>query len=472
MRSLKFMLIAALVLSLGGAAYAELQSAEVNGSIRIRGNMYNWDDSGSRTPAGVARDMSFVEQRTRLGVKADFTDEVSAVIEFDSYDVWGEDFRSNYITGVDARAATGNDVEVYQAYIEAREMWGTPLQLRVGRQEISLGSEWLMGVNDTSAFFRGLSFDALRLDYVADTFTVTALWAKLAERFGDFADNDVDLYGIYGSYTGLEDVVLEAYWLYTREDTDVRGAGGGPKIPAGTVGAVFGGTSLDLHTFGLRAAGEYGAFDYEAEAAFQTGNVDRPKVFFWRDNDLDYDNWGLNLEAGYTFDMNWTPRVFLGFAFLGGENLANRWGVANRDLSFNRLFSNWEYSEFLANTDMSNMFIYRAGISAQPTEAIEVGLNASYFVADETTDLGIFRGSTDDNLGIETSLWAAYQYSDDLAFNAGWAHFFGDDGLGSWSSRRGITEPGNNVVSNGLAIFQGDDNADYDYLWVETTISF
>ena len=81
-------------------AMAELQNVELGGSIRIRGNYYNMDSMG---------DYSFVEQRTRLNVKADFTDDVSAFIEFDYYDFWGEDFRSMYICGNDMR---GIDVAV------------------------------------------------------------------------------------------------------------------------------------------------------------------------------------------------------------------------------------------------------------------------------------------------------------------------------------------------------------------------
>ena len=143
---------------MGATAFAELQNVEVGGSLRIRGNMYDMDDDPGtvRTSpyhwpfhARVPRtyvDTSFIEQRTRLNVKADFTDDVSAFIEVDSYDAWGEDFRSNYVTGVDGRAASGDDVEMYQAYIEARDMWGTPLMMRAGRQELSLGSEWLVGV--------------------------------------------------------------------------------------------------------------------------------------------------------------------------------------------------------------------------------------------------------------------------------------------------------------------------------------
>ncbi|HOV33194.1 MAG TPA: alginate export family protein, partial [Candidatus Hydrogenedens sp.] len=178
------LIMAVAIALLGTMAYAELQNVEVGGKIRIRANWLDFDDFGEQ---------SFIEQRTRLNVKADFTDEVTAFIELDSYDIWGEDFRSvDYITGVDARAASGDDVEVYQAYIEAREMWGTPLRLRVGRQEITLGSGWLVGTNDKRYSFTGLSWDAARLSYVTDTITVDAIAAKLAESFSDFGEDDID----------------------------------------------------------------------------------------------------------------------------------------------------------------------------------------------------------------------------------------------------------------------------------------
>ncbi|HOJ69239.1 MAG TPA: hypothetical protein PLH06_10620, partial [Candidatus Hydrogenedentes bacterium] len=59
---LTMLLIVATVLP----AYAELQNVEVGGSLRIRGNYYNLDSLG---------DLSYIEQRTRLSVKADLTDE-------------------------------------------------------------------------------------------------------------------------------------------------------------------------------------------------------------------------------------------------------------------------------------------------------------------------------------------------------------------------------------------------------------
>lgn len=406
----KSMLIIAVSLVLVGTmAYAELQNVEVGGKIRIRANWLDYDDAG---------ETSFIEQRTRLNVKADFTDEVTAFIELDSYDIWGEDFRSqNYITGVDARQASIDDVEVYQAYIEAREMWGTPLRARVGRQELTLGSGWLVGTNDKRWGFTGLSWDALRLSYVTDMVSVDAIAAKLAESMGDFAEDDVDLYAIYGSYTGLEDIVIDAYWMYVRDDLTAL--------------------ESDLHTLGLRGAGKVGAFDFEAEVAYQLGDANDTGWWIFG-VDRDYNAWGVNLEAGYTFDISWQPRIYAGFAYLEGPDYDRKWFAKDElDFAFNRLFSNWEYSDFLDQTQITNVFVYRLGLGVQPTEAVKLALEGQYYVADEADD--------DDELGWEVQLTGAYNYSEDLVIRAGYSHFFGQELL---------------------------DDQDFNYLFAETEISF
>jgi len=440
MRSLKTLVIAAAIMGLASSAYAELQNVLVGGNIRIRYNFFNF--------TGEENDDGFAEQRTRLNVRADFTDEVSAFIEFDSYDIFGEDFRSRYITGADFRAASGDDVEVYQSYIEANEMWGTPLRLRVGRQELAFGSQWLVGVNDASSLFQGLSFDAARVDYIADAFTVTAFGAKLNETFGDFFEDDADFWGVYGSYTGLEDIEIDAYWLYVRDDQSLTAF------------------DTDLHTLGLRGAGTVGGFDFEAEVAYQLGEAELENGIFG-DEDLDYDAFGANLALGYTFDVSWTPRLGVGFAFFeGGDNEdGGIFGGDDDELAFNRLFSNWEYTEFFANTDESNLFYYNANVSVAPTESLELTLLGSYFQADEEAERnGLFgNDEADDELGWEVALYADYHYSEDLVFRAGYAHFFGDDGL----------QDGNLVVGNGLLpVVDSDEDADFDYVFTETEISF
>src|SRR5690606_7665631 len=148
-------------------------------------------------------------------------------------------------------------------------------------------------------------------------------------------------------------------------------------------------------------------------------------------------------------------------------------------VSFNRLFSNWEYSEFLENSDLSNVWVARAGVSANPTESTNVLLTATYFQAVESWDapryvsLGRYRlpinpswswwtQESDDTLGVEAELSATYNYSEDLVFEAGWAHLFLDDGL----------EEGNFTQANGLLFDGGTGDEDADYVYLETRLSF
>ncbi len=442
MRTLKSLIIVALLVSMGGVAFAELQNVEVGGKLRIRGNMFSLEDN----------DASFVEQRTMLNVKADFTNEVSAFIELDSYDIWGEDFRSNYLTGADGRAASGDDVEMYQAYINVKDMWGTPLSLRVGRQELVFGNEFVLGNNDTGAFFRGLSYDAVRLTFANDVVTADLFAGKLAETFGDFGEDDVDLYGLYASYIGIEDVVIDGYYLYVRDD-------------------VVDGSEIDISTIGLRGAGTLGAFDFDLEAAYQFGEIDGidgacpiPGV---SEADVEYDEFAINAEAGYTFDMAWTPRVSASFAYIGGGDWDESIWSNDMDMPFNRLFSDVEYSAFLDNADaaLSNVFVYGLAVEAMPTECVSLKLMGNYYMADVIPDdcgWWFWKQSYDDELGWEVGLKASYNYSEDLVVRAGYSHFFGEDGLDD----EGL------VLNNGLGLWAGDEDDDYDYVFVETEICF
>jgi len=538
MRKIGIVAAVALCLALALPAAAELQTVTIDGSIQIRANYYS-ATAVSNGGVGVVRgaaggpgialrwpgfflparpigslasggfglnsissafswnsdkpDLSFVEQRTRLGFTADFTNDVSAYIELDSYDLWGQDFRSNYITGLDSAAVSNDDVEVYQAYVEAREMFGYPLTLRIGRQELSYGSEWLIGTNDTSSFFTGLSFDGVKLRYATDMFSLDAFYTILAENSPIEQDGDVTFAGLYGSYLGLEDITIDAYALWLRDPRSINDTNFVWFVEG--LENLFGVDDYDvtnIYTFGLRGAGTIGAFDFEAEAAYQTGDENQQGSTFrpfglYGDDDLNVNQWAGNLEVGYTFDMQMTPRVFLGGAYFGGEDnrdvnfwqWINPFDRPNGSASFNRLFSNWEYSEFLDATDLSNAWIGRGGVSFSPTETVDVLLTVSYFQTDEPFDapvyfkLGRYRvpiapalsfwtRENDDSLGWETGLYVTYNYSEDLSFQVGWAHLFTGDGL----------KEGNFSNGNGLLFNGGSSDDDADYLYFQTKISF
>jgi len=495
-------------------ASAELQNVHVGGQITILGEYYrNVESPGSglRWPAALllgrpigtgvgagngivsvfgwddhGHGLSLVSQWTRLHVNADFTEDVRAFIELDSVDVWGEDFRSDYVTGVDNRADSVDDVEVYQAYIEVNEVFGHPLRLRIGRQELRLGSEWLVGANDDGPSPAwGLSFDALRLTCATDLVSVDVWGAKLAERSPAEEDGDVDFYGVYGSYLGLEDITLDAYWLWLRDagalqDTNLGYLDEWIEDMAG----VDDYDTMNLHTVGLRAAGEINAFDVEAEVAYQFGEASTTGFLFkpllYGDDDAEYSAWGCNLELGYTFNVDWQPRLHLGYAFFDGQDdrditcgqwlnaLFNPFYAPPASVSFNRLFSNWSHSAILDGSEMSNAHIFHFGLEVAPTESIELAVDVGYYLADEVFDrpvlppLGFWTRPNDAELGWEIDTNVTYNYSEDLYFCVGWDHLLVGDGL----------EEGDFCNSYGLDLNGGTDGDDADYFYFETGMSF
>jgi hypothetical protein len=449
MRFKLFVLLAACAAMVAVPAFAEMQNVETFGSLQIRGN---WYSSSANDFVEEGSSTSYYEQRTTIGFKVDFTEDVTAVIHLDNYGFWGDSFRSEPITGEDYKGSMVGDyenVELYQGYIEMREIGGYAIDARIGRQEVMHGSEWLLGNNSTASDFRHLSFDGITATYSADSFSLTGgayklhdnsgmgglqsisgiygTYSSLSQASGSQEDGDTDLYLLYGTYTGIEDMTIDGYWIYLRDARD------------------FGmSDNTELHTFGARVAGAVAGFDYEGEAAFQSG--DTPFGGDW-------EGVGLNAEVGYSFDHELNPRVYGGAAFFSGEDTTDGSG----DLGFNRLFSDWEYSEFLDDTSLSNVLVVRGGASIEPTEKIGVSGAVSWFQIDE--DL------SDDDLGFEVGLYGTYQYSEDLAFEAGYAHLFVDD----------ATETGAPVHANGLILLGGGGpmyDEDADYFYVQSSISF
>ena len=121
--------------------------------------------------------------------------------------------------------------------------------------------------------------------------------------------------------------------------------------------------------------------------------------------DVDYDEFAINAELGYTFDCAWQPRVFAGFAYLGGGDADDSIWSNDVDMPFNRLFSNVRYTEFLdIQQNLSNALIYKLGVQAVPTECLELMLAATYVTSEEDgEDRGwwLWRDDADSELGLE-----------------------------------------------------------------------
>ncbi len=500
--------------ALCGTAIAELQNVEVGGELRIRGRY--WNNVNSSVPAPRFSDgalkgrslgpfgaigrfawddkdsgLSFIEQRTALHVNASFTENVSAFIDFHYNHRWGADFRADLATGQDTTPAVGRHVRMYQGYIEATEIFDTPVRVRIGRQEMKLGKGFLMG-NGLSPTM-GVSFDALRLTYAESDFTVDAFFAKLVEDGGVELDGDVDLYGVYADYAGWEPLSISAYWLWLRDarsQSDTNGTAAEEWLESW-----LGLDDYDvsnLHTVGLRAYGGKGGWDYDLEAAYQFGPVDNVGAGFraniYGDDGARANTWALDTETGYTADIKFQPRFFAGGAWYHGEdNRDAQWKHAlnpnakgDASVSFNRLFSSVWYNTIfdVLGQPFSNFMEVRAGVQMKWSDAVSSTLKAGYYWADAPFNgprtaslLGqrvAFGGllvppqQSSRDLGLITTVSMKYQYSEDLFISVGWEHLFTGAGM----------RDGNYVFKNGLAFSGGLDQDDADYLWIDTGLKF
>ena len=443
------------------------------------GSGFGWDDRGY----GLAQ----TSQWTRLHLKADLSGNVGAYVELDRVNVWGDAFRSDYLTGSDFRSDTDQGVALYQAYVEANEVGGAPLRLRIGRQEIQMGNGWLVGANDDGpAPSWGLSFDAIRLTYESDPFSLDIWTAKLAERNLREEDADTDFYGLYGSYSGMESIVIDAYWLWIRDASAMESTQLG-LVEESLEHLLHLDTyenNTNLHTLGARVAGNQESLDFEVEVAHQWGDAAQLGSRFtpvrYGDEKAEHDSWGCNLELGYSLNIKGQPRLYAGYAYLGGEDqrdisfaqwvgsLFNPLYAPEASVSFNRLFSNHSYSGILDGTDMSNAHIVHCGVEFTPTETLEIGIDwgwyrvAAPFHRPLLPFLGFLSTPNDANLGMELDTNITYHYSEALQFTIGWDHLFVGDGL----------RQGHFTVANGLDFNGGSREDDADYFYFETGISF
>ena len=207
-------------------------------------------------------------------------------------------------------------------------------------------------------------------------------------------DGDTDFAGCM-CLPASDALTLDAYWFWVRDAAH-------RKIRSILIGdwieSMFGGDDYgvtNLHTLGARLAGASGGLDYDLEAAWQFGEADAAGFFFkpfnYGDDEAEFDAWAAETELGYTLDMSWCPRLYLGAAYFYGED--NRdlsfWGWLNpftaitqpeSSLSFNRLFSNTVHSYFMDEMgELSNFWMLRSGFSVQPAETLEAGMDLAMF---------------------------------------------------------------------------------------------
>lgn len=339
----------------------------ISGSIRTcwdtTRNMDDFDSDNGRNYR------EYLDSRVELGFLFQLNEGVEVFLQPQVNYVWGNR---------QVNQANGDDnLRLYQAWVALHpEILGRDSVLKVGRQELVLGSEMLVGNNSR---YSGLSFDAIRLDLkLADGLTTSLFGAKLLENDRGYVGGvstdistedpgDAYLFGLWNTYTGLADTTIDVYGLLLQAE---RGQGNGTntldvynEVNLWTIGARLAIKPMELaanHAFDL---------DFSIEGATQFGTTDDGT-----ERDVT-DAYALESELGVTLgSISWTPRLAIGTALASGDS-----DPANdKARTFSPLFQ--DTTERLGDADMvslSNLKSWYLKGSLKPTEKLEVG--ATYF---------------------------------------------------------------------------------------------
>ena len=175
---------------------------------------------------------------------------------------------------------------------------GTPLTVRVGRQDLQYGKERFVSPLDWANTRR--RFDGVKIFWRDKTWDFDVWYTKptvIRPTRPDKWSHDIDFYGAYLTYKGIPNHGVDMFF-FAQDDTRDR------INPNGNIG------DMSRYTLGSRFWGKTGPFDYTAFLAGQWGRWAGDSIQAWA--------WGL--DGGYTFvDCPWSPRIGGGFDWASGD---------------------------------------------------------------------------------------------------------------------------------------------------------
>jgi hypothetical protein len=383
----------------------------ITGEARTR---FEWvenglDFSSSGTDDGGVDDQDFDDEyyfapsRYNLGFRVDLPRDVAAVVELQGGYEWGDELgwvtrralndfsRPSAFNGTipvgsnnqkPARAArdaaNNDDVYLYQAYIEMANIGDSIFSMRVGRQELAYGTEFILGNRD---FYDGISYDAIKgIFEFSDNSRLDLFYAKLNESQtsgsvnGPADDDDANLYGAYYSTQSL----------------------GGSQVGMDVYGVALNDNSfldIEQNTIGVRFFREaLHGWHFSAEMAYQFGDVDG----------TDLEAWAFEGFVGHTWDTPTNPGIHFGMTMATGNDTSSsdyeRFFALSGEVHPRLGLGDW--------IDATNIVAWNLGYTGSKD-------NHSWGVDVFKFDLEEDNGGEDD-LGFEVDLWYNYQYSKNL----------------------------------------------------------
>jgi hypothetical protein len=442
MKRFGWILFLALVVVTPLFAEEEADKFKFSGEVRARwewlDNMLDFNDADTADDS-----YDIIPYRVRFGVNAQLTDDVSGFVEVQNFGLFGDEppFKSNQNpNGQFEESADLEDTNLYQGYVQLDNIiqdWD--FDLRIGRQEHTLGYELQMGDSD---FYNGLSFDGIRGMWNFDKWGLGAFYYRIGDLPCSTApcpidDDDSTFAGVTANFAlGDNGMVLEPYIMNFQNQSEVNTVFL-DKINFMTLGARF---SRPIETRDDVADGF--RFDWNAEVAIQDGDIGPVGAEGDHSASIVEGWFGFNWATGDTG----RSRVHVGTLITSGDE-EDAGGLADdgdhEDYLF--LFTDTHANNRLGDSDLETTFFsfadsafgtfFSSGVTNFNAGYEYVGESHGFmasfhmFTLTEENCVGTISGGCQDDLGQEVDVRYGYKYNEVLGFEVGLADFMPGDAI-------------------------------------------
>jgi hypothetical protein len=290
---------------------------------------------------------------------------------------------------------------LYQGFVEAKLPNRDWLALKIGRQELSYGSGFILSPN---LFFSGLVFDAARLRVKpASNLTIDFLGGFYATAFNNGLKGNMD--GVYAAFAPGDSDSVAAYFF--------RDAGSPVRH-----------SSEHRDIWGLRGTVKLGPVSLEFEPVYESGKVFNPGTIT-NDNISAY---GGHADLTYEAELAGFHNKFIASYAMGS---GSRGAAAGTDLG--REFKNQNNYTYLVGdmtvvADLSGINVgghhasgiqdYNMAWSVDIRKDLALSATGHYFLANDTTE------NLSRRLGLEADFTITCTINKDLSLLVGYDRFF------------------------------------------------
>jgi len=283
-----------------------------------------------------------------------------------------------------------------------------PSTLRLGRQEIDLGSGRLVDVREGPNVRR--TFDGIQVilkngEWDSSIFALRPRITNLG-AFDDEFDKEKSFWGVYMMipYRKKVKTLIDFYYIGFKDESSVYDQGTKPE---------------KRHSLGTRLSGEMNSWNYNWEYIYQFGTFGAGNIHAW----------SLATITGYQWkNIYWQPHIALSVNIASGDKNRN-----NSDLeSFNAIFPRGNYFSEAAVLGPRNFYNFHPFLTIHPDNNWSITADINFFWRKETSD-GLYspsgqliRSSTDNNeryVGSSASLNSEWLINRNVSLTAIYSHW-------------------------------------------------